>query len=590
MLNLNHVEKLLSKLTIRDRDGRGRVPFKFNPNQKIIMQKLKAWQAKGKPLWYIVCKSRRVGVSAQADAFLLCHCLEMDMAEALVVAHQSKSSKELFKIPQMIVKGIPLGGIDTSNQNKIIFPHDHGDSTLTLATAGSVVGGRGMTLSGLHGSEVAFWAGAESFASLLPSVQRSKDSIIVLESTAYGKTGLGETFYQYWNAAIEGRNDFCPIFLTHLDDPACRNFSAVIHDMGKGDIADYEREMLGLMKQRKMAKPEQMERVSWVRSTLETQCQGISSMLDQEYPLTYQMAFVSTGLPAFEKPEMAWAEECVQPAKATGRFASQGDESAGLWEDRHDGEWKIWCFPLAGHHYYLGADAAAGEELGESGQFRQVGDFSAISIFDGETGEQCAEMSGRISPDFLADECNKAGRYYNNAMVSVELTGNLGRWALVRLRDKHRYPHFYRWKGRDDYIGKRNMMANKSGIGWDTNPATRELMFSAFRSALRERRIYPRSRVLINQMDLCSRIDGFRWDVARGHDDILLCALVAWIAREQWGPPMQLTGKKPEEEGEEPQISRLKVQEEYQDQLKRHIRKVVGYKERVLTNHRLLGV
>lgn len=591
MLNLDHVEKLLSKLTIRDRDGKGRVPFKLNPNQRLVMEHLKKWQAKGKPLWAIVDKSRRVGVSALTDALLMCHALEKDMAEALIVAHQAKSSQALFQIPKMLVKGIPVPGIDTSNQNKIVFPHDHGDSTLTIATAGSVVGGRGITLSALHGSEVGYWVGADSFASLLPAVSRSLDSIIILESTANGMSGIGETFFAYWNAAVEGRNDFCPIFLTHLDDPACRNHNAVVHDIGKGDIGEYEKEMVVLMKKRKLSKTEQQERISWVRSTLETQCQGISAMLEQEFPLTPMMSFVSTGMPAFERAEMAYAESCVQDPKATGVFDSQGDQMPGLWRDTGEGDWHVWEFPIAGCHYYLGADAAAGEELGESGQTRPIGDFSAIYIWNGTTGEMAAKMAGRISPEYLADEINKAGRYYNKAMASVELTGNLGRWSIVRLRDKHHYPNFYRWKGRDDYIGKRNMMANKSGIGWDTNPATRELMFSAFKTALREGRIRPRSRALVNQMSQCSRIEGFKWALRRGFDDELCAALIGWIAREQWGPPMQMGGRSPEDAtGEIPMINRIRVQDEYSKQLQRHVAKVLAYKNNRTANDRLNGV
>lgn len=554
------------------------------------MNKLKAWQAKGKPLWYIVCKSRRVGVSAQAGGLLMCHGLEMDMAEALIVAHQAKSSKELFKIPQMLVKGVPIPGIDTSNQSKIIFPHSHGDSTLTLATAGSVVGGRGMTLTALHGSEVAYWGGPASFASLLPSVQRSRDSMIILESTANGTDDLGETFYAYWNAAVEGRNDFCPIFLTHLDDPACRNPGATVEDVGEGDIADYEDEMLELMEFRGMSPEEQQERIAWVRSTLETQCQGIGSMLEQEYPITAEMAFVSTGLPAFEKSEMSWAEECVQEPKARGRFVSHGDTAPGTWEDRGDAEWHIWEFPLDGCYYYAGADAAAGEEIGESGMSRPTGDFSSIYIWNGNTGELAAKMAGHISPDYLAEECNKAGRYYNNAMMCIELTGNLGRWAQVRLRDKHKYPNFYRWKGRDDHIGKRNQMASRSALGWETTAATRELMFAAYRTGLRDGKLFPRSRALVNQMRLCSRITGFRWDLRRGHDDELCAAMIGWIAREQWVPPVGLGGRKPEEPEEQPMINRVRVSEDVSGMLQRHYQKVMNYKANRIANERLNGI
>lgn len=591
MLNLTRVERLLSRLHIRDRDGKGRVPFRFNPNQRIVFEKLRKWQARGKGINYIVLKSRRVGISAQAEGLLACHCMGKEMAEALIVAHQHKSSQALFQVPKMLVRDIPLA-IDLTNQNKIIFPHESGDSTLTMATAGSVVGGRGLTLTGLHCSEGAYYPGAESFAALLPAVTRGTDGIKIIESTANGTVGQGETFYQYWNAAVEGRNEFCPIFLTHLDDPACRlQTSTPPADLGEGDIGDYEKEMLKLMRKRKLPKPEQLERIAWVRATYETQCQGIALMLHQEYPVTPDMAFIATGFPAFEPSEMSWANDCAADPLATGVFRSNGPNLPGTFEELRSGEWEIWEPPIAGHSYYMGVDAAAGEEIGESGQSRQTGDFAAITIFDGNTGHQAAQMSARISPDLLADECNKAGRYYNNAMAVIELTGNLGRWAQVRLRDFFHYPAFYRWKGRDDFIGKRNQMSARTGIGWDTNPATRELMFSAYRAALRDQRVTPRSKALVSQMRVCSRIEGFRWDVRRGHDDILLAALIAWIAREQWAPPVSLGGKKPEgTDADEPLIQRVKIQEDAAYALQRHHAKVMAHSKGHHYTDRLVGV
>ena len=308
---------------------------------------------------------------------------------------------------------------------------------------------------------------------------------------------------------------------------------------------------------------------------------------------TSDMAFIATGFPAFEPSEMSWANECTADPIATGDFKHNARNLPGTFEPRSDGIWEIWELPEPGGVYYLGADAAAGEEVGESGQSRQTGDFAACCIWNGRTGNQAAQMSARISPDLLADECNKAGRYYNNAMVNIELTGNLGRWAQVRLRDHFQYPAFYRWKGRDDFIGKRNIMSTKTGIGWDTNPATRELMFSAYRAALRERRIKPRSRALVSQMRVCSRIEGFRWDVRRGHDDILLAALISWIAREQWAPPVSLGGKRPDGSDlaeEQPLISRLKIQEDSAYALQRHVAKVLAHSKGQHYTDRLRGV
>ena len=60
--------------------------------------------------------------------------------------------------------------------------------------------------------------------SILPAVSKAPDTVIALESTAQGMTGIGETFYEYWEAANKtGRawNGFTPIFLSWLDDPAC---------------------------------------------------------------------------------------------------------------------------------------------------------------------------------------------------------------------------------------------------------------------------------------------------------------------------------------------------------------------------------
>lgn len=580
MLNLNRIERLLSRLHIRDRDNGRKVPFIFNPNQRMVMEKMKKWQARGRGLRYIVLKSRRVGISAQASGILACHCMAQEMAEAMIVAHQAKSSQALFQIPKMLMRDLPALAIDTTNQNKIIFPHDDGDSTLTIATAGSVVGGRGLTLSALHCSEAAYWKGVESFASLLPAVTRGEDGILIIESTANGTVGIGETFYEYWNAAIEGRNDFCPIFLTHLDDPACRVKlfkGEEPKDIGSGDIADYEKEMVQLMLKRKMGWQEQMERIAWVRSTFETQCQGNSQMLSQEYPITPDMAFISSGYPAFETSEMSWANESVTEPFLRGIFKDNGKHLPGTIEERGDGEWSIWEPTIEGHHYYMGADAAAGLEIVEGGgRPSDAGDFAAICIWDGETGHQVAEMSARFSPEKLADELNKAGRYYNNALATIELTGNLGRWAQTRLRDYYHYPNFYRWKGRDDAIGSRNQMAKRQGIGWDTTATTREMMFSAFRAALRAQVVTPRSRALVSQMRVCSRIEGFRWDVVRGHDDLLMAAMVGWIAREQWPPPTHLGGKRPALDDSD-FTTPLRIEDDASTMLIRHHQKIMAY-------------
>lgn len=568
MLNLIQVEKFLERLPIRDRDSGKQVNFRLNPNQKIVMQRLQKHTAQKKPLWFILLKSRRVGMSALSDALLTCHCLSKPNAEALIVAHQYKSSTALFKIPQMLIGGLPFP-IERPNQHKIVFPHDKGHASLALATAGSTQGGRGLTLSALHLSEAAFFPGIESFTSLIPAVSYSTDTICIIESTANGRIGPGEAFYQYWQAATEERNEFLPIFLSWLDDPGAFRPSEFAKD---APADNEEKDLIKIIKARGDHSHDQMlQRVAWRRWTLETKCQGYAELFHQEYPITEEEAFISTGEPAFDKMEISFARASLKKADAIGEFVRHGRDDIKL-EPSSDGQWHVWEYPQSGMHYYIGADAARGEEQGESGQMRATGDFASMVVWNGDTGNQAARYAAKINPERLADECDKVGRFYNRGMVNIELTGNLGLWAQTLLRDRYAYPNLYRWKGRDDRIGK---SGTRSAIGWETTQRTREIAFNAFRAALREERVFVRDKGLLTQMDAASRKEGFRWDVVRGHDDILMAALVGWIAREQWAPPRALGSTKPDYTEDDAPM-RIKYVDDLQFALMRHYDKIMA--------------
>src|SRR5215472_1589485 len=149
MLNPAQVESFLAKLPIKHRETHSSVSFKLNPNQRILQARAQDLYDQNKPLWIILLKSRRVGGSAWADGYLTCHCLAKPQAEALIVAHQYSASSALFSVPKGLVQGLPFR-IPLNKQHEITFPHPTGSSTLRIATAGSMVGGRGLTLSALH--------------------------------------------------------------------------------------------------------------------------------------------------------------------------------------------------------------------------------------------------------------------------------------------------------------------------------------------------------------------------------------------------------------------------------------------------------
>jgi hypothetical protein len=252
-----------------------------------------------------------------------------------------------------------------------------------------------------------------------------------------------------------------------------------------------------------------------------------------------EVAFQISGSPAFPRDELAYAESTIKPPLCRGSFVRTGPTSAGFKFVKQDtGPWFIWKFPFDANgrsdqlKYYGGADAALGME---------EGDFASIAMLCGQTGEFAARFAERVPPEVLADQMDMVGRYYNMAIMNPELTGNLGRWALIKLRDVFRYPNIYSWKGRDD---RKRGKSKSIALGFEMNQATRRLIIDACRNGLRmgirqeAGALVVNDRALMSQMSLCT-LKEWRWEVLRGHDDILVAFMIACLTREQY-PPMRM--------------------------------------------------
>lgn len=532
-MNLDKARVLLSKLSIKHRDLNVSVPYVFNPNQIIAHNMVKAHYEKHRNVRAIILKARRVGMSSYWDSILFCHSLARAQAHAEIVAHlKDVSEKGLFRVPRDLaselndkVKGAQACEIYA---RQIKFHHADGESLLDIATAGSVGGGRGLTLTALHLSEAALYPGQDSFLSILPAVSKADDTIIAIESTAQGRVGIGQTFFEHWQSAKKvGRqwNGYLPIFLSWLDDPACWSDSPA----EDAPATDLERE---LMRQFKATR----EQIAWMRFVLEGECAGSEAKFSQEYPWTPEVAFTSTGDPAFSPTEIKYAYSTRRETPlARGNFFR--DSNQVKFNSDPKGHWLIYEHPKPKCHYYLGVDCARGMEA-ETG--RATGDFTAVGVINGSTGNTSAKYSEWVDPDLIADEVDKCGRYYNRGMVNIELTGNLGLWAQKRLRDHFMYPNLYTWKGKDD---KKVDRASSHSLGWETTPRTRDMLFAAMRGKLRDGMKNlpggwePRDPELIEQMDVATMSPGQRWEVEKGHDDVIVSFMLAIIALVQYPPP-----------------------------------------------------
>jgi hypothetical protein len=517
---------LLSRLPIKSRETHRMVPFQFNPNQvkrfKMIREQ---WKRDGK-IRVLDLKARRVGVSAQTDAMLWCYGLAFPNMNIKIVAHLAGSADELFRVPSDLSRAFPSFDSQDIQMRRIFFPHAEGQSQITLATAGTPAAGRGGTLSALHLSEAAYYPSDDSFVSMISSVSKGPGSIIVIESTANGKEGPGAAFAEYWEQAVKGKNGYVYCFLSWLEDPACIRPSEEAED---APVDDLEKEL--------MSPPfnASREQIAWMRRTKADDCRDLENKWLQDYPHCPEVAFQVSGSPAFARPELAYAERTIRDPMCRGKFIRTG-ATTFKFVKKDDGPVHIWRFPFDkngkpdGMWYYVGADSAAGVD---------EGDFAAYAVLCGQTGELAARFAEQIDPEMFADQLDMVGRWYNNAMLNPELTGGLGRWTLIKLRDVFRYPKIYTWKGRDD---RKRGKVRSIALGFEMNQATRRLIIDAMRSGIRmSMRNEPgglivNDRALMAQMGLCT-LKEWRWEVERGHDDILVAYAIACLTREQYPPP-----------------------------------------------------
>ena len=486
------------------------------------MRKVREHQSKKRHLWLIFLKARRLGISRWSAALSIAHCLQKQAANAKIVAQLTETAKEMYDQCGDFADQLPMR-LPPRTQREMYFPHSSATSMLSRATAKTVIGGRGLTHSFLHLTEAAFYPGEDSFISLLNTVSsRDPDNVVVIETTANGIEGPGETYYNYWKAAESGDNEFLAIFLPWHEDPDTLLPDSMAPDAPRDDDERLMMESYGVTK----------GQIAWFRQTIETKCGGSIYKWRQEYPGAPDEAFVSSGDPVFEPAELDYMRKSCCDPEAKGDVG--GPENGLAFIQKRDGPLYIWETPHPLCHYFIGVDAAKGVE---------EGDFACIVGWNAETWEQAFTYAAKIGPEALSEKVNFLGKWYNRGMVNVELTGGWGYQVMKDLRDKYHYPNQYLWRSRDDKPDTKP----RQTFGWETTDRSRQMLFTVFRKAVRaslprdygDGVMVSRPEVVVKDIRLYSQASkaqsdiGWRWRVLKGHDDILMAGWLGFIAAIQ---------------------------------------------------------
>ncbi len=411
------------------------IPFKLNNPQKIFLEICRKQLKETGRIRLIIVKGRQMGISTFIEGILFRMAQMMPNHHVKVIAHDSEAVVRIFDMAKRFYKYLPeflrpmtkfnnrqeLTFANPDSDSKRLQENPGLDSSFGVYTAGSKGAGRSATLRGIHASEVPHWgdSAGKTMLGLLNSVPKAgaatNGTMVFIESTA---KGVGDYFHRRFMKAKEAlaRGDseensaergFWPVFLPWylmeeytLEVP--ENFAVLEAERVLMEEEQKDWEYINPATGKKTLSAGQ---IMFMRQTLEDDCEGDLEMFHQEYPLTADEAFVSSGACYFDTASVILRRKTVlEKIKPTfvgdiewqpfiGEQAGRGDKRGSLIPNTY-GALQIWEHPTTDTDYVYFADV---------GQGVRGGDESVISIFNLETGNQCAVWGGVIAPDKLAD-------------------------------------------------------------------------------------------------------------------------------------------------------------------------------------------
>ncbi|KKL77986.1 hypothetical protein LCGC14_2029400, partial [marine sediment metagenome] len=459
------------------------VNFIFNDQQARIDSRLT-----GRDL---IPKARQMGVSSKFLARYLVKCLGKRNTRAVVISHDEKSTQRMLTKVHYFLEHIrgPKAQIKNASRNELTFPKT--DSMFYIGTAGAKKFGRGDTITNLHCSEVAFWPDPKKLtAGLFQAVPRGGE--IAMESTG---NGVGNFYHKMCTRAAEGKSRWKLHFLTWKD---FKEYDLFV-------LPEEEREILNNLDE-ETGEPELIRdygltagQILFRREKLEEMEFDIHLFM-QEYPLTLDECFQSTGYSLFTKvlyrPSADWVR--------MDQYLHVMIEDAKHRRSR----------------YGLGVDVGGGVRK----------DRSVIEIIDLIKWEQVGEWVGdNVPPDILAVKVEEIARHWNDAYVTVE-SNNYGATTLLALKQIYPTNLIFRSKKESDNI---------INYGYRTTSKTKPIMIGNLRHELATSFIV-RSPLLRSELSTFAEQDSGKLEAEPGcFDDRVMAMAVGLIGATRAGYMIQ---------------------------------------------------
>jgi hypothetical protein len=469
--------------------AKGFIPFEFNEAQKIVNREIEKQRKKTGRVRAIILKGRQMGLSTFTTARVFWKSYFNPFNKSVVMAHDSATSDALFSMSRNTISYMSddfRPEFKKSNAKEIMF--EHNDSGYRLYTAGSPEAGRGTTPTIAHLSEVAFWVHDEKIlAGLFQGISQAEGTEVILESTA---NGVGNAFHRLWKDAVEGKNEYVPIFVPWFLMPEYRRKAP--RGFEKTD------EEVDLAKKYKLDN----DQLYWRRLKV---AEGGADKFRQEYPCNANEAFIVSGSNVFDMDKL----QALIPSAPVATREFNFDSC--MFDDSRSGTLEIFKYPKFDEPYVLAADVSLG--VGK--------DYSSCVVMNPKREVCAVYRNNGIDPSKFGDLLFYLGRYYNNGLLGVE-SNSMGIATLNRLTQME-YQNLY-------YQTKMANVSKEEGnrIGWRTTSASKPAIIGFLKSAIESEEIWIPSRVMIDELMNYVADDSGKTNAAPGnYDDTVIALAIA---------------------------------------------------------------
>lgn len=514
----------INNLYIKAKDAQV-VPFDPNIAQRALIYRVLELLDQGKPIRIIILKARQMGLSTAVEALVYWWTSTNQNITSMIVGHEEASSKNLYNMFKRYYQNSnPLFKPATKWDTKtdLTFAKELKDGTqiglnsvIKTATAGNVSAGRSDTIQILHGSEIGEWEhGEELVASLLQTVPFLPKTMIFLESTA---NGVGNFFHKQWKSSVAGDNVFEPFFFPWW----IQDEYEIDSELTEEDYTEEEKYIVNLMREGMMVCGElytvpeaQIPRKIQFRRLKEREFKATPERLYQEYPSYAEEAFLGTGRPVFDRQSLIAMMRTAERSEPK-YYEMHQDLARNITVTLSQDKTPLRIIEEVNPYdeYVIGADVAEGI---------RGGDYSVADVIRKKDMKTVARWRGHCDPDQFGHILDKLGRYYNFALLGVEIN-NHGLAVVQRLRDLFYTNLYRREKGMDERFEE-----STSKLGWKTTILTKPLAIDYLAEAIREGLVKDEDVVFVEEAMSYVRDDNGRTNAEVGtHDDTVMAKAIA---------------------------------------------------------------